>query len=355
MFDLPCPINISYFWNFGSLLGITLFFQVISGLLLSMHYIPDVSLAFRSIDMINREINNGWIFRNFHIRGASLFFLFMYFHIGRSLYYFSFNLRKTWFIGVLLLLTSMAIAFLGYVLPWGQMSYWGATVITNFFSVVPYVGSDLVVFIWGGFAVDYPTLTRFFSLHFILPFLLLVLVLLHMVLLHETGSKNPLGVISKKDKVFFFPLFGLKDLFGFFFFFFFNFFFFFSPSIFLEYQKFLEAKPLVTPNHIQPEWYFLAAYAVLRSIPKKLGGVLSLGFFVCILFLVPIISSKNLKKKVKLRKTRFSTIFQCLFWLWVLNFLFLTWLGACPVEYPFLDLSRGSSLIYFFFFFIFFV
>jgi ubiquinol-cytochrome c reductase cytochrome b subunit len=348
--DLPCPIKISYFWKFGSLLGLTLLCQILSGILLSMHYISDVSLAFLSVDVINREIKKGWLIRDFHIRGASLFFFFMYFHIGRNLYFFSFNLFQTWVVGVIILVMSMAIAFMGYVLPWGQMSYWGATVITNFFSVVPYVGRDLVIFIWGGFAVDYPTLTRFFSLHFFLPLVLLLLVIIHMVFLHQSGSKNPLGVDSNKDKVGFFPLFILKDVFGFFFFFFFVFFFFLSPRTFSEYQNFLEAKPLVTPTHIQPEWYFLAAYAVLRCIPNKLGGVLALLLFIFILFLVPFISSKKTNNG-SLRNIRFSVIFQILFWFWIINFFFLTWLGACPVEYPYLFLSRFSSFFYFFFFF----
>uniref|UniRef100_A0A343VVI8 Cytochrome b n=1 Tax=Bothromesostoma personatum TaxID=27905 RepID=A0A343VVI8_9PLAT len=353
LIDLPCPINISFFWNFGSLLGITFIFQLITGIFLSMHFISDVNLAFASVDLITREISNGWILRFLHISGASMFFIFMYFHIGRNIYFFSFTLWKTWSTGVVIYFLSMAIAFLGYVLPWGQMSYWGATVITNFLSAVPYLGNDLVVWIWGGFAVDYPTLTRFFSFHFIFPFILLVFMILHLIFLHEKGSNNPLGLNSNNDKVLFFPLFALKDIFGFFLLFILFFFFFFSPNSFLEYQNFLEANALVTPLHIQPEWYFLPPYAVLRCIPNKLGGVLGLFSFIFILFLLPILNNTNINNNTFLRNSSYNFIFQSLFWIWIINFFLLMWLGASPVEFPYLQISRVCSLIYFFFFFCF--
>lgn len=350
MVDLPCPINISYIWNFGSLLGLALFVQLVTGILLSFHYISDISLAFSSIDRIMREVRGGWIVRFIHIRGASLYFLFIYFHMARGLYFSSFLLLKTWLVGVFIFLLSMAVAFLGYVLPWGQMSYWGATVITNFFSVIPYVGPQLVIWIWGGFAVDYPTLTRFFSLHFLLPMIIVVLVIIHLVFLHETGSSNPLGLTSKAEKIYFFPHFALKDIFGFFFFFFLIIIFFLFPKIFAEYQNFLEANPLVTPTHIQPEWYFLPAYAVLRAIPSKLGGVLGLVFFVIIFFFVPLISRYRFRGNLAVRRFSLKWGFQFVFWVWIINYLFLTWIGACPVEFPFLQLSRGFSLMYFIFF-----
>jgi ubiquinol-cytochrome c reductase cytochrome b subunit len=353
LIDLPCPLKISYFWNFGSLLGVTLGFQIITGLILSMCYVSEIRNAFSSVDMIKREINKGWVIRYFHIRGASLFFIFLYFHIARGIYFFSFKLLKTWTIGVIIFLCAMATAFLGYILPWGQMSYWGATVITKFFSVVPYIGTLLVEWIWGGFAVDYPTLTRFFSLHFLVPFVLLFFVILHLIFLHERGSKNPLGVSSKKDKIYFFPFFFLKDTFGFFTIFFLFFVFFFRPRRFFEFQKFLEANPLVTPTHIQPEWYFLPAYAVLRAIPKKLGGVLALVSFIFILFFIPFIYYLNKKFSVSLRKCRFKLGFQIRFWFWIFKFFFLVWIGACPVEYPFLELSRFCSFFYFCFFLLF--
>lgn len=318
-----------------------------------MHYVADVNLAFLSLDLVGREVWKGWVIRFFHILGASSFFMFMYFHVGRGLYFFSFLLLKTWMRGVIIMILSMAVAFLGYVLPWGQMSYWGATVITKFFSVVPVVGSNLVIWIWGGFAVDYPTLTRFFSLHFLFPLLLVVLVGFHLMFLHETGSNKPLGVERSNDKIYFSPLFLLKDVWGFSFFFFVAYIFFFSPTIFLEYQNYIEANPLVTPTHIQPEWYFLPAYAVLRSIPKKLGGVLALVLFIAILLVVPLLKNKNLNSVYRLRRGSFKFFYQVFFWIWIWNFLFLVWIGACPVEYPFLQLSRISSIIYFLYYFIF--
>lgn len=352
IFDLPSPINISYFWNFGSLLGLTLLLQIFSGFFLSMHFVSDVNLAFASLDLLRREIWNGWLLRYFHILGASLFFLFMYIHIGRGLYYSSFLFYKTWFRGIILLLLSMAAAFLGYVLPWGQMSYWGATVITNFFSVIPFIGPNLVIWIWGGFAVDYPTLTRFFSLHFILPLILVVFVVFHLIFLHETGSKNPLGLKRSTDKVAFFPLFALKDILGFFVYFVLAYCFFLSPFSFMEFQKFIEANSLVTPLHIQPEWYFLPAYAILRSIPKKLGGVVSLVMFIVVLCFPPLLYKKKIfaTKKTNFRGISFSFNFQVIFWCWIFNFFCLMWVGACPVEYPFLYISQISSFFYFTFF-----
>ncbi len=351
--DLPCPIKISFFWKFGSLLGVTFVFQFLSGIFLSMHYVSDIKVAFSSLDLIKREIKKGWILRYLHIRGASFFFLFMYIHIARKIYFFSFNLTYTWLVGVFIFIISMAIAFLGYVLPWGQMSYWGATVITKFFSVIPFIGKNLVIWIWGGFAVDSPTLTRFFSLHFIFPFVLIAFIVLHFFFLHETGSNNPLGLKSNKDKIYFFPSFLKKDILGFFILFVLSFFFFFYTESIMEYQKFLEANSLVTPTHIQPEWYFLPAYAILRAIPNKLGGVIGLVFFILVLFFFPLFLRKK-KKPFFFRNLRFKIVFQVIFWLWIIKFFLLVWVGACPVEYPYLQLSRVFSFLYFSFFIIFF-
>ena len=343
--DLPRPKNISYFWKFGSLLGLTLLLQVISGLFLSTNYVADVNLAFLRVDLISRERRFLWIFRDIHIIGASMYFLFIFLHIGRGLYYSSWKGIKVWVVGVLILLLSMLTAFLGYVLPWGQMSYWGATVITKLLSAFPLIGPFLVSWIWGGFSVGGPTLNRFFSLHFLFPFIILGLVILHLVYLHEKGSSNPLELNSSGDKIKFFPYFIFKDIFGFLIIFFFFSLFFLNPNFFVEREKFIVSNPLITPIHIQPEWYFLAAYAILRCIPKKLGGVLALIFAVIIL-LVYIFSFTT--KILNFKNSLFSSI---LFWFWVFNFLFLTWLGSMVVEDPFIILSQISGILYFFFYF----
>lgn len=345
VYDLPSPKNISYWWGFGSLLGLFLVIQILTGLFLAMHYVSDLKVAFQSVDSIGREVDFGWLIRSIHAKGASAFFLFLYLHIGRGIYYGSFLYNHTWNTGVVIYVLSMATAFLGYVLPWGQMSYWGATVITKFFSTVPYVGRDLVQWIWGGFAVGYPTLTRFFSLHFLLPFLIAAFVLIHLIFLHDTGSNNPLGLSSAGDKVPFHPYFSIKDIFGFSI----VLFTFFTvvvaiPDYFGDPEKYIEANPLVTPVHIQPEWYFLPAYAILRSIPNKLGGVVALVMSILVLFLFPIVSS------FCNRGYFYSLIHQLFFWLWVADILVLLWIGARPVEEPYVDIGALATVIYFSFF-----
>nr|CAE53299.2 cytochrome b [Nisaetus cirrhatus] len=316
LIDLPTPSNISIWWNFGSLLGICLLTQILTGLLLAMHYTADTTLAFSSVAHTCRNVQYGWLIRNLHANGASFFFICIYLHIGRGLYYGSYLYKETWNTGIILLLTLMATAFVGYVLPWGQMSFWGATVITNLFSAIPYIGQTLVEWAWGGFSVDNPTLTRFFALHFLLPFLIASLTLIHLTFLHESGSNNPLGLISNCDKIPFHPYFSLKDILGFalmllplttlal-----------FSPNLLGDPENFTPANPLVTPPHIKPEWYFLFAYAILRSIPNKLGGVLALAASVLILFLVPLLH------KSKQRTMIFRPLSQLLFWTLTANSL----------------------------------
>nr|AGQ50314.1 cytochrome b [Strix leptogrammica] len=294
LIDLPTPSNISAWWNFGSLLGICLTTQIITGLLLAAHYTADSSLAFASVSHTCRNVQYGWLLRNLHANGASLFFICAYMHIGRGLYYGSYLYKETWNTGVILLLTLMATAFVGYVLPWGQMSFWGATVITNLFSAIPYIGQTLVEWAWGGFSVDNPTLTRFFALHFLLPFLIAGLTLIHLTFLHDSGSNNPLGISSDCDKIPFHPYFSMKDTLGL------AFMLLplmtlalFSPNLLGDPENFTPANPLITPPHIKPEWYFLFAYAILRSIPNKLGGVLALAASVLILLLIPLLHKSN--------------------------------------------------------------
>nr|ACR81204.1 cytochrome b [Rhipidura javanica]ACR81209.1 cytochrome b [Rhipidura javanica]ACR81212.1 cytochrome b [Rhipidura javanica]ACR81240.1 cytochrome b [Rhipidura javanica]ACR81243.1 cytochrome b [Rhipidura javanica] len=342
LIDLPTPSNISTWWNFGSLLGICLTVQIVTGLLLAMHYTADTSLAFNSVAHMCRNVQFGWLIRNLHANGASFFFICIYLHIGRGFYYGSYLNKETWNIGVILLLTLMATAFVGYVLPWGQMSFWGATVITNLFSAIPYIGQTLVEWAWGGFSVDNPTLTRFFALHFLLPFVIAGLTLVHLTLLHETGSNNPLGIPSDCDKIPFHPYYSIKDILGFalmliplvslal-----------FSPNFLGDPENFTPANPLATPPHIKPEWYFLFAYAILRSIPNKLGGVLALAASVLVLFLAPLLH------KSKQRSMTFRPLSQILFWALVANLLILTWVGSQPVEHPFIIIGQLASLSYF--------
>nr|BAN08367.1 cytochrome b [Hynobius lichenatus] len=340
--DLPTPSNLSSLWNFGSLLGICLIAQIITGLFLAMHYTADTSSAFSSVAHICRDVNYGWLVRNTHANGASFFFICIYMHIGRGLYYGSYMYKETWNIGVILLFLVMATAFVGYVLPWGQMSFWGATVITNLLSAIPYMGDSLVQWIWGGFSVDKATLTRFFAFHFLFPFLIAGASIIHLLFLHETGSNNPTGIYSNMDKVPFHPYFSYKDAMG------------FlimlaallilsllSPNLLGDPDNFTPANPLVTPPHIQPEWYFLFAYAVLRSIPNKLGGVLALLASIIILILIPMIHTS------KQRSLTFRPMTQTLFWLMVSNTLILTWIGGQPVEQPFIEIGQAASALYF--------
>nr|YP_010956509.1 cytochrome b [Ogcocephalus parvus]WMY89602.1 cytochrome b [Ogcocephalus parvus] len=340
--DLPSPSNISAWWNFGSLLGLCLIAQIVTGLFLAMHYTSDISTAFSSVAHICRDVNYGWLIRNMHANGASFFFICIYMHIGRGLYYGSYLYKETWNVGVVLLLLVMATAFVGYVLPWGQMSFWGATVITNLLSAVPYVGSTLVQWIWGGFSVDNATLTRFFAFHFLLPFIIAAMSVVHLLFLHETGSNNPLGLRSNMDKISFHPYFSYKDLVGFMtLLFFLTALALFSPNLLGDPDNFIPANPLVTPPHIKPEWYFLFAYAILRSIPNKLGGVLALLASILILMLVPALHTS------KQRGLTFRPLTQLLFWTLIANVLILTWIGGMPVENPFIEIGQVASLLYF--------
>nr|ALJ53384.1 cytochrome b [Loris tardigradus tardigradus] len=340
--DLPTPSNISSWWNFGSLLGLCLVIQIMTGLFLAMHYTPDTTTAFSSVTHICRDVNYGWMIRYLHANGASMFFMCLFIHIGRGIYYGSFTFLETWNIGIMLLFTVMATAFMGYVLPWGQMSFWGATVITNLLSAIPYIGTNLVEWIWGGFSVDKATLTRFFAFHFILPFIITALTAIHLLFLHESGSNNPSGMTSDSDKIPFHPYYTLKDILGviallitlstlvl------------FSPDLLGDPDNYTPANPLNTPPHIKPEWYFLFAYAILRSIPNKLGGVLALISSILILALMPFL---NMAKQ---RSMMFRPLSQCLFWTLVANLMVLTWIGGQPVENPFIIIGQLASIMYF--------
>nr|ABO43310.1 cytochrome b [Pomadasys incisus] len=340
--DLPAPSNISVWWNFGSLLGLCLISQIVTGLFLAMHYTSDIATAFSSVAHICRDVNYGWLIRNLHANGASFFFICIYLHIGRGLYYGSYLYKVTWNVGVVLLLLVMMTAFVGYVLPWGQMSFWGATVITNLLSAVPYVGNTLVQWIWGGFSVDNATLTRFFAFHFLLPFIVAAATIIHLLFLHETGSNNPLGLNSDVDKISFHPYFSYKDLLGFAAVLIaFSSLALFSPNLLGDPDNFTPANPLVTPPHIKPEWYFLFAYAILRSIPNKLGGVLALLASILILMLVPILHTS------KLRSLTFRPLTQFLFWTLIADVAVLTWIGGMPVEDPYIIIGQIASLLYF--------
>nr|YP_010881002.1 cytochrome b [Pelagia noctiluca]WIA66019.1 apocytochrome b [Pelagia noctiluca] len=345
--DLPSPSNISYLWNFGSLLGTTLIIQILTGVFLSMHYCADTSLAFSSISHIMRDVNYGFVLKYAHANGASIFFLCVYTHIARSLYYGGFLKVELWFSGVTILLIMMGTAFLGYVLPWGQMSFWGATVITNLVSAIPYIGNDIVQWLWGGFSVSNATLNRFFSLHYLLPFVLAALSVVHLILLHTDGSSNPVGVKSSIDKVPFHQYFSFKDIYGIMLLLFvLMFLVFFAPNILGDTENYIQANPLVTPVHIQPEWYFLFAYAILRSIPDKLGGVLAMGASLLVLYTMPFLHYN------KLRSLSFRPAGKLCYWIFMSNFLLLTWIGAQPVEDPYILIGQISTVVYFSYFII---
>lgn len=345
--DLPAPINISAWWNFGSLLGLCLIIQILTGLFLAIHYTADINLAFNRVNHICRDVNNGWFLRTLHANGASFFFICIYLHVGRGIYYGSYLFTPTWLVGVVILFLVIATAFIGYVLPWGQISFWGATVITNLLSAIPYLGTDLVQWVWGGFAVDNATLTRFFTFHFILPFIVLAITIIHLIFLHQTGSNNPIGLNSNIDKIPFHPYFTFKDIVG------------FiiillcliiltliNPYLLGDPDNFIPANPLVTPVHIQPEWYFLFAYAILRSIPNKLGGVIALVLSIAILIILPFY---NLNK---FRGIQFYPINQILFWIITTTVILLTWIGARPVETPYIFIGQLLTVIYFIYYLI---
>jgi ubiquinol-cytochrome c reductase cytochrome b subunit len=343
--DLPAPINISAWWNFGSLLGLCLVTQLITGLFLAMHYTADVSLAFNRVAHITRDVNYGWLLRVIHANGASFFFICLYLHAGRGIYYSSYMYTYTWTVGVIILFLVIAAAFIGYVLIWGQISFWAATVITNLLSAIPYLGQMLVQWIWGGFAVDNATLTRFFTFHFVLPFIIAGLSIVHLLFLHQTGSNNPLGIKSNVDKIPFHPYFSFKDLFG------------FiliiwaliilallAPYLLGDTENFIPANPLVTPVHIQPEWYFLFAYAILRSIPNKLGGAAALVASIAILLILPFTQMN------KLKGTQFYPLNQIAFWLMLNIVILLTWIGARPAEDPYILVGQTLTVLYFLYF-----
>jgi len=344
--DYPTPINLNYMWSFGSTAGLCLAIQIITGIFLAMHYTPHVDLAFSSVEHIMRDVNNGWLIRYIHANGASMFFIVTYCHIFRGLYYGSYMSPRgvLWGSGVIIFLLMMATAFMGYVLPWGQMSFWGATVITNLFSAVPFVGGAIVEWLWGGFSVDNATLNRFYSLHYLMPFVITGLVLVHLSLLHTHGSNNPLGINKNVDTVSFYPYFYVKDLFAFLILVaFFSFFLFYYPNALGHSDNYIPANPLVTPAHIVPEWYFLPFYAILRSIPDKLGGVVAMVAAILVLLLLPVINTSEI------RSSKFRPIYGIAYWFLVSDFLLLGWIGQKPVETPYIEIGMGATFFYFFF------
>jgi len=339
LIDYPSPINISNWWNFGSFLGIFIVFQILTGIFLRMHYIRRVDLAFDSVVRILHDVNIGWIFRSFHATGASFIFIFVYLHVIRGIYYQSFKFTpKTWFSGIVILLLLILTAFLGYVLPWGQIRFWAATVITNIISAVPFFGEQIVQWIWGGFAVGGATLTRFYSFHFVFPFIILALIFIHLLILHQTGSNNPLNLSASKNKIPFSHYFIFKDIFRFFFIiFFFLIIVLFFPIVFNEPENYITANPLSTPAHIKPEWYFLWAYAILRAIPRKLGGVVAILIAIVVFLFFPFKSNSN----------NFP-IYTKIFYIWASLLFILSWIGGCPVEWPYDLLRKLACFSYFF-------
>ena len=344
--NYPTPINLNYMWSFGSAAGICLVIQIVTGIFLAMHYTPHVDYAFNSVEHIMRDVNNGWLIRYLHANGASMFFIVIYLHIFRGLYYGSYMYPRgtLWASGVVIFLLMMATGFMGYVLPWGQMSFWGATVITNLFSAIPVVGPSIVEWLWGGFSVDNATLNRFFSLHYLMPFVIAGVTVVHLSLLHKEGSNNPLGINTNLETIPFYPYFYVKDLFFFFIFLsVFSFFLFFYPNTLGHPDNYIPANPLVTPPHIVPEWYFLPFYAILRSIPDKLGGVAAMGGAIVILLFLPIINTS------KIRSSKFRPIFRFLYWFWVADFIILGWIGQKPVESPYIEVGVFATIFYFVF------
>lgn len=348
--EYKTPKNLSYFWNLGSIAGIALVIQIVTGIFLAMHYTPHVDHAFDSVEKIMRNVNYGWLVRYMHAVGASMFFVAVYLHMFRGLYYGSYKAPREllWHFGLIIFLAMMATAFMGYVLPWGQMSYWGATVITNLFSAIPIIGESIVSWLWGGFSVDNPTLNRFFSLHYLLPFVIVGLVIIHIWALHMHGSNNPTGVkLKKEDMIPFHPYYTVKDFFGFgVYFLIFAYFIFYQPNLLGHPDNYIPANPMVTPTHIVPEWYFLPFYAILRAVPSKLGGVALMFGSIFVLFFLPWLD------RSKVRSANFRPMYKIAFWLFVINCLILGYVGGKPAEEPYLTVSRLAACYYFFHFFI---
>ena len=349
LIDYPTPANLSYWWGFGSTAGICLIVQILTGIFLAMHYTPHIDLAFLSVEHIMRDVEGGWFLRYMHANGASMFFIVVYLHLLRGLYYGSYSSPRelVWIVGVVILLLMILTAFIGYVLPWGQMSFWGATVITSLASAIPVVGTDITHWLWGGFSVDNATLNRFFSLHYLLPFIIAGASLVHIVALHQYGSNNPLGCSATVDKIPFYPYLLLKDLVGWVVFaIFFSGFIYFAPNALGHPDNYIPANPMSTPAHIVPEWYFLPVYAILRSIPNKLGGVLAIGLVFVSLLVLPFIHTSPI------RSSSFRPLHRKLFWLLVADCLLLGWIGCQPVEDPYVLIGQIASVYFFIYFLI---
>ena len=344
--EYPTPKNLNYFWNFGSLAGVSLVIMIVTGIVLAMSYTPHVDYAFQSVERIMRDVNHGWLIRYIHMNGASFFFIVVFIHIFRGLYYGSYKAPREllWILGVLILLLMMATAFMGYVLPWGQMSFWGATVITNLFSAIPFIGDSIVTFLWGGFSVDNPTLNRFFALHYLMPFLIVGVVILHLVALHRFGSNNPIGIdpSGPQDTVPFHPYYTIKDFFGLSVFLtLFAAAIFFFPNFMGHPDNYIPANPMQTPAHIVPEWYFLPFYAILRAVPDKLGGVLAMFGAIAVLFILPWLD------RSPIRSGNFRPIFKIFFWVFFADCIALGYLGGMPAEGIYVVLSRVATAWYF--------
>jgi quinol-cytochrome oxidoreductase complex cytochrome b subunit len=345
----PAPSNISYFWNFGIYALVCLVVQIVTGLILVMHYIPHVDLAFSSLEHLMRDVNYGWVLRYVHANGASMFFIVVYAHLARGLFFSSYMFPRAslWVSGVLLMFLMIITAFLGYILPWGQMSFWGATVITNFASTIPYVGEKVVIWLWGAFSVDQPTLGKFFSLHYLLPFLIVGVVALHLLFLHSSGSSNPLGISARNDSIPFTPYFTIKDFFSVLLFAaFFSIFVFFVPNLLGHPDNYILANPNSTPSHIVPEWYFLPFYAILRAIPDKLIGVITLLASIIVLFFLPFFHTSSV------RSSSFKPFTKFVILLFFGNAFILGFIGGTPVEDPFVLIGRIATFFYFLFFFL---
>jgi ubiquinol-cytochrome c reductase cytochrome b subunit len=347
LIEYPTPSNLNYWWGFGSLAGICLILQILTGIFLAMHYTPHVDLAFLSVEHIMRDVEGGWFLRYMHANGASMFFIVVYLHMFRGLYYGSYASPRelVWIVGVVLFLLMIITAFIGYVLPWGQMSFWGATVITSLASAIPLVGDEITHWLWGGFSVDNATLNRFFSLHYLLPFIIVGASVVHLAALHQYGSNNPLGSLANVDKLPFYPYFYVKDLLGWVCFaFFFSIFIYFYPNLLGHPDNYIPANPMSTPAHIVPEWYFLPVYAILRSIPNKLGGVAAIALVFISLLLLPFINTSEI------RSSNFRPISKKFFWFLVADCLLLGWIGCQPVEAPYVTIGQIASIFFFFYF-----